>query len=125
MSPIDQKRSHEQRGGNSKKLFHNFSIQDFHVRKKSQHWPSAIANSQFNRSFQKISRSFLASIFSTSTPGTFFKSSIDLKGPFCSRYRMIAAACERLSDNPLSNSIAAALFTLIFGTSSAGNVVAR
>jgi NAD(P)-dependent dehydrogenase (short-subunit alcohol dehydrogenase family) len=30
------------------------------------------------------------------------------------------AACERLSDNPLSSSIARALFTFILGTSSAG-----
>jgi hypothetical protein len=43
-----------------------------------------------------------------SIPGTFFRSSIDLKGPFASRYRMIAAACERRRPRPLSKSIAAA-----------------
>src|ERR1700739_2648379 len=30
---------------------------------------------------QKVNRSFFASIFAASTPGTFFKSSIDLKSP--------------------------------------------
>jgi hypothetical protein len=34
----------------------------------------------------KIGRSFLASILSASTPGTFFKSSMVLKFPFFSRY---------------------------------------
>src|SRR5262245_30418692 len=70
-------------------------------------------------------RSFFASIFAVSTSGTFFKSSIDLKLPFFSRYLMIAAACERLSDNPLSNSIASAVLTLILGTSSAGKFLTR
>src|SRR5262249_30121794 len=65
-------------------------------------------------------RSFLASIFATSTPGTFLRSSIDLKAPFFVRYSMIRDAWERGRESMLSNSIARAWFTCSIGTSAAG-----
>src|SRR5262245_15014352 len=94
-------------------------------RNEETHDPDAQKNLDNLDFHWNIRRSFFASIFAVSTPGTFFRSSIDLNLPFFSRYLMIAAACERLRDNPLSRSIASALLTSIPGTSSAGKFFTR